>query len=244
MGKSKLLKRMAIALSVLCVCAFAATATVVAYLGQRGAHPSPFPSREGEAPCGEFPEIDWIYWQQINPRVIGWITIPGTRVNNPIVQASIDDPSFYLFHDIYDDANFTGCPFLDAGCIEEGGLLRCPNSVVYGHNMGWSQDMFGDLEFYADRQFAEEHKDILLQTPEVSLRLKVQAATVIPGESARKRIDFLDDADFDSWWKDQFSKANIQLAPSAQLDRNLLTLCTCSYSHWNDERTLIYCMSA
>ena len=40
-----------------------------------------------EDPQSPFPEVDWDYWQGVNPDVIGWITVPGTTINSPIVQA-------------------------------------------------------------------------------------------------------------------------------------------------------------
>lgn len=43
-----------------------------------------------------FPEVDWDYWKSVNPDVIGWVTVPGTNIDSPIVQAHSDDPEYYL----------------------------------------------------------------------------------------------------------------------------------------------------
>ena len=36
----------------------------------------------------------------MNGDVIGWITVPGTDNNHPILQAHASDPDYYLHHDI------------------------------------------------------------------------------------------------------------------------------------------------
>ena len=234
----------AIAVAALSVCTLAVAVATIGYLGHRGAHPSPNPSGKTGSSSGEFPEVDWAYWKGVNPDIIGWITVPGTAVNQPIVQARVQAPDFYLTHDVYGEANYTGCPYLDAECVAEGGLLRCPNSVVYGHNMGWSRDMFGDLACYADEAWGEEHRDVLIQMPDARLHLKVQALAVVPGWDDARRIEFPNREDFASWWNARFEESDVWYEPEPHANRNLVTLCTCSYSHWDNERTLVYCMAA
>ena len=237
--------RSTIALGIAAACAFTlvATCAVVASLEQRGAHPRHSPDTADATQSDGFPHIDWDTWQTVNPDVIGWITIPGTGIDHPIVQAHRSNPQFYLTHDVYGAQNFTGCPYLDASC-ENKGLMRCPNSVVFGHNMGWNQDMFADLEYYGDRDFAAEHRVALLQTPEFKVRLSVQAADVIPGWESIKRTEFSSAGDFADWWHERYASALVRLAEDAPANGNLLTLCTCSYSQWQNERTLVYCMAA
>ena len=43
------------------------------------------------------PELKEIY--ELNHDLVGWITIPGTNVDYPVVQS--DDMDFYLHHDFY-----------------------------------------------------------------------------------------------------------------------------------------------
>ena len=76
--------------------------------------PSPRSGAERTAPSEEaaFPEVDWSYWQEVNPDVVGWVTVPGTGIDHPVVQASAEDPEFYLTHDVYRKRSVYGCPFL------------------------------------------------------------------------------------------------------------------------------------
>ena len=80
-----------------------------------------------------FPVVDWDYWQGVNSDVIGWITVPGTTIDSPIVQAPKDDPDYYLKHDVYGNYNPHGAIYLDADC-EDGLLAR--NAVIMGHHYG------------------------------------------------------------------------------------------------------------
>ena len=243
MRKKQAARTIACALTLASACALASAFIVLSNLGLRGAHPSPDPKAPDAAAPGRFPAVNWEYWKTVNPDVVGWITIPGTTVNHPIVQARADDPEYYLSHDVYGEMNYTGCPFLDAACENGGGLLRSSNSVVYGHNLGWSQEVFGDLELFSDRAFARSHRDVLLQTPATHVLMKVQAVDVIPGWDMSKRTEFQDSADFANWWTVRFGESDVQLVPQAPKDCNILTLCTCSYQRWASERTLVYCVA-
>lgn len=184
--------------------------------------------------------IDWERWRTINPRIIGWITVPGTQVDHPIVQAPTDDTTFYLDHDVFGAWNPYGCPYLDAGCAAQG--WDSPNCVIFGHNMGWDQTMFADLARYASADFAAAHPTVILQTPNGAKELTVQAATVVSEDDASKRLSFLDRADFLSWWQATFESAAVPCVAHPAQSGTLITLCTCSYHQGSNERTLVYAM--
>ena len=66
------------------------------------------------------PTVDWEFWLSVNPDIVAWVSVPGTDIDYPVVQASADDPTFYLDHDVYRCWNPYGCPYLDAGCAGRG----------------------------------------------------------------------------------------------------------------------------
>lgn len=47
----------------------------------------------------------------INPDLVGWLTIPNTNINFPIVQC--EDNDFYLDHSFEGDYDTLGTPFMD-----------------------------------------------------------------------------------------------------------------------------------
>lgn len=212
-------------------------------------------NREGDEEG--FPHVNWDYWCSVNPDVVGWITVPGTVVNGPVVLAPPDDPDYYLSHDVYGDYSWYGCFYLDASC-SVGGLLGSPNAVVFGHNMSRVDgSMFTAFSEYVDLDFATSHAEILLQTPDAKEKLAVVGARVISGDSADKRTSFADSEDFKAYRDDCFSSCEVMLPVTGDAEREegakgsgevgrsieterFFTFVTCSYTRYQNERTLVY----
>ena len=78
-----------------------------------------------------------------NPDTVGYITIDGTQVDNPVVQTA--DNEYYLDHG-FDGQEFrAGTVFMD--CTDSFGAYPdqwSENIVLYGHNMA-DNTMFGSL---------------------------------------------------------------------------------------------------
>lgn len=225
-----------------------ATAAVMLACGLLSMKGSASPSPSGQAVTASsetacdalgFPEVDWEYWRSVNPDVIGWITVPGTEVDQPIVQASSDDPEYYLHHDVYRKTNVYGVPYLDASCSATG-LLGSPNAVVFGHHMS-DGSVFAALSQYSTSvEFAEEHPVVLLQTPSEKRVLSVRFARIVDGSSSSKRTTFLDDTDRRQWYAAELAGASTVLDADATPPSSLVCLCTCSYNIFDNERTLVY----
>ncbi|MCI9629242.1 MAG: class B sortase [Eggerthellaceae bacterium] len=205
---------------------------------QSNATPNPAPGQQNTIDSDGFPEVDWEYWQDINPDVVGWITIPDTNINYPIMQAFESDPEYYLKHDIYKNWNPWGVPFLDVQCKDRG-LFSSFNAVVYGHNM-LDGSMFEHLVNYSDSNFAEAHRDIYLQTPTTKKIYRVYTADVVRGTDPIKRCNFDDVADYRSWRDLRFEDSQMKLSNDASHVSRTITLCTCSHNYWKNERTIVY----
>lgn len=106
-----------------------------------------------------------------NPDVIGWLTIPGMNVDYPIMQTK-EDEDYYLDKDFNGNYNANGSLILDDDSIMGSGTkandyldgtLPSTNLIVHGHNMK-SGAMFGNLDYYRDKKYEEEHNKIKLKT--------------------------------------------------------------------------------
>ncbi len=104
------------------------------------------------------PEYERLY--EANADFAGWITIAGTEIDYPVMQAVSESSDFYLNHDFNGAEDINGSIFLDSR-----NNLESPNDnmIVYGHNMK-SGMMFGGLKDYLDKNYWMEHKTITFDT--------------------------------------------------------------------------------
>lgn len=120
----------------------------------------PIPEETGESvepiePAESTRDLSELFRQ--NSECIGWICIPDTAVNYPVMHTP-DNPEKYLRQSFYGEYSVSGVPFLDGRCSLDSG-----NLILYGHNMK-NGTMFSDLRYYADTAFRESHPVIEFQT--------------------------------------------------------------------------------
>ena len=97
---------------------------------------------------------DWDSLCSENQDIKGWLCIPDTLINFPVV--GTDDNAFYLSHDFSGDKDKAGCPFMDKDT-----QVWDFNRVIYGHNMGTgSEAMFSTLLKYEQEDYLKEHPTI------------------------------------------------------------------------------------
>lgn len=223
---------------VLCCAAVAGAIAIIVHIGEQrdAAMPDPSPRGTWQPRPDGFPIVDWSYWAEANPDIIGWLTIPGTSIDLPIAQGPADDPDYYLSHDAYGNYNPYGCPYLDAECAEMGLLSR--NSVIFAHHAS-DGSMFSDLASYSDPAFASRHGMILLQTPEWKARLTPRMVSVVDASKEPKQTSFANDAEYGAWWQEKRSEATLDI-DAAEAPIRTYSFVTCSYSTWRNERTVVY----
>ena len=192
---------------------------------------------ESAQPAEEQPEpeslVDLPALQTEYPDIKGWISIPGTCVDYPVLQSSADDPEYYLRRTYKGEWRTAGSIFFQWDCSAES-----QNTVVYGHNMN-DGTMFAVLQKMADEAFRKEHSKILLQTSD-GLR-EYQIAAVLKTDITKlpfNRTEFADHADFLSFQKELFAQSLYESQTIPGEDCRLLTLVTCSYE-WENARTVV-----
>ncbi len=94
-----------------------------------------------------------------NPDCIGWIYIPDTSVDYPVMFTP-QIPEKYLRKNFDGAYSVAGIPFLDHRCN-----FDCNNLIIYGHNMS-NGTMFADLIKYLDEDFRQDHLSIEFETVE------------------------------------------------------------------------------
>lgn len=94
---------------------------------------------------------------EINPDFFGWIQIEGTKIDYPVMY-SPDRPEYYIRRAFDGSVSNSGVPFVDENCPVEGNCY-----IIYGHHMK-NQTMFGQLVFYAEKSYWEEHPVVQFDT--------------------------------------------------------------------------------
>ena len=170
---------------------------------------------------------------QKNSDLAGWLTIPGTRIDYPVMY-SPDEPERYL-HANFDAAySFAGLPFLDAACDTESG-----NRIVYAHNM-LDGSMFRTLLKYQQKDFWQRNPVISFNTLYEEQEYEVVAAfydkVYKKSDTNFKFYQFYDTSDqssFDEAMAYYREHALYDTGVTAQCGDLFLTLVTCAYQTEN-----------
>ncbi|MBP0974209.1 MAG: class B sortase [Oscillospiraceae bacterium] len=89
--------------------------------------------------------------KEILPEMIGWVTLDGTTVDYPIMQAP--DNIRFLNMDPFGDYSLAGSIFLD--CRNDP-QFNDDYSLIYGHHMEYGR-MFGALDAFIDPAYLWQH---------------------------------------------------------------------------------------
>ena len=176
--------------------------------------------------------IDFEALRAVNPDIVGWITIPGTRVDYPIVQGTDNDK--YLHTSFEGEETIAGSVFLD---FESDSDMKGRNNIIYGHNMK-NGTMFKDVNNYKDESFFKENQEFTLYTPEKTIRLKAIAAYYGEAKPIVRKTKFKTQESFDAFLQEMVSPCSFAELPDVEVT-SLYTLVTCSYEI-NDARTFLF----
>jgi len=170
-----------------------------------------------------------------NSECIGWLCIPDTVVNYPVMHTP-ENPQKYLRRNFYGEYSQSGTYFLDGRCSMES-----DNLIIYGHNMR-NDTMFGSLPKYMEEAYRQAHSVIEFETETGCAEYTVFAVVTV-----KKQDDwygFINAADCEEFKKqlEQIrSKALYCSDDMPEYGAQLLTLSTC-YNSANDGRLLVIAM--
>ena len=159
--------------------------------------------------------------REVNPDVVGWIFLPGSQVNYPIVQG--EDNQYYLEHTWDNQKNIAGSIFLEA--TNSPDLTDC-RSILYGHNM-INMSMFAILHYYANSYYVKQFPYAYLVTDEGVLRYEIYSTyqAAVDSKTYALELDHRHMPSFIQMTLDE-SEFDMGIVP-ADTDR-ILTLSTCT----------------
>ncbi len=175
---------------------------------------------------------------EMNPDIIGWISVPNSPISYAVTQKKDDKNTYYLTHNVNKDYDAAGCPFLDyRNEVGPGKLSKC--SIIYGHHRR-NGTMFAKLKYYDEIDFYKQNPVITFDTIYDRAQWVVFANFRATSSSDTGKIfkyiktSFKDDTEFLNFVAAIKKRSLINSPVEVNADDQLLILSTCSYekAHW------------
>lgn len=169
--------------------------------------------------------------QAENPDCVGWLTIPDTTVDYPVVWTP-EKPEHYLRRDFYGNHASGGTPFLDGRNVAQA---EGQNLILYGHNM-LDGTMFKPMLRYLTPSFRQTHQDIYLELNGAQYRYQVIAALETNTRSpVYTYTDLSDSTEMEDFRAALLEETGLDAIPQTE---GYLTLSTCN-DQGGDSRVLV-----
>lgn len=172
--------------------------------------------------------IDFKRLKKINSEIFGWLYIPDTNIDYPLLQSNSRD-DYYLHNDIYGNYKYAGSLFSEY-CNSTDMSDRV--TLIYGHNM-IDGSMFADLHKFRDISFFDKHTKFYIYTPKHKLTYKVVSAYEFDDRHIMNTYNFAEDKVFEEYLytiqnpRSLSSNVNNKLKHKFSVDDKIVTLSTC-----------------
>lgn len=166
--------------------------------------------------------VDLAALRQVNPDVVGWIRIPGTKIDYPLMQG--EDNDYYLNRTWEGRNNSVGSIFLEHLSNPD---LTDFNTIVYGHNMK-NGSMFAGLRKYTQAGYWEQHPYVYILSDAGVYRYEVFAAYKVPLDSPAYGLSFNQSETRINFLTYALENTEIQTGIIPELTDRILTMSTCS----------------
>ena len=164
-------------------------------------------------------ELDFDKLNQMNSDTIGWIRIPNTNINYPIVQSTNNE--YYLTHSFYKEENDEGWIFLN---YLNSYNLKDPNTIIFGHDTH-GNNMFSDLKKLYDGLLGN-YIPITIYTKENTYHYDTFAIFLVEEESNQFLNAILTEDDI----QDALNNSKYNFGVEVNKENKILTLSTCYHS--------------
>lgn len=181
---------------------------------------------------------EYITLYEQNSDFAGWLHIDNTGIDYPVM-CTPSDSEYYLRRAFDKSSSQSGTPF-----IGKDSTLDSDMFIIYGHNMK-NDTMFGTLDYYSEKAFAEENPYIDFTTTTEHRTYEVFAAVktriLYQNESGYRYYEqagSLDEMNFEELvqWLIQNSLYDTDVVP--EYGEQIMILSTCSY-HTENARFIV-----
>lgn len=136
-------------------------------------------------------------WKR-NPDLVGWIEVPGTNINYPVVQSRTEN--YYLYNNFDEEVDYHGTIYVREVCDV---FKPSDNLTIYGHHL-IDGTMFHELDEFKKESFWREHKTFTFDTVSEHHTYEIVSvflttATLGEGFTYHEFVDAADAAEFDAY---------------------------------------------
>lgn len=169
---------------------------------------------------------------QYNADFKGWIKVPGTSIDMPLVQGQDND--FYLEYNHKKIFDYAGSLYYD---YRNAADLSDLHGIIYGHYMK-DGTMFQNLHNFKDEQFFSENKIIELYGLAQGHRYEIFSVQIVSADTYRLNLPKDQDALL-GYAEDLLAHSIFNKEYEFPSELKLLTLVTCTYE-FDNARLLIH----
>lgn len=177
---------------------------------------------------------DYVRYKSINSDVIGWISVPNTRIEYPVVIG--EDNDYYLGRNVEKERSKSGSIYMD---YRNANPDQQRHIVLYGHNMR-NGTMFQNLNYYKKKDFFDNNRTIYLYWNDKPVEYEIYAAFNVGIDTDFIKTKFDGDEEFLADMNTLKSLSKYSPSPDVELKASdqVLTLSTCTYEY-DDQRFVV-----
>ena len=184
--------------------------------------------------------VDWEALWAVNPDTVGWVYIPNTVINYPIVQG--DDNEYYLGRDFDGEEGWLadfGTVFLD---YRNDSSWSDDSNFVYGHHLN-DGSMFAAIGEMDSQDRFEQCRTVYLLTPERNYKLRGYSLVHCAGTEAIVKTEFDDADDMTSYVQDKINRSEFDPGdiPDASEIKKSIAFATCDNTYRSTGRYVLFC---
>lgn len=184
-------------------------------------------------PVSEKDSVSFGELKNINPDVVGWITVDNTNIDYPIVQG--ENNMVYINQSVTGEYSLTGAIFLDSRNSYD---FSDRVSILYGHNMV-ADAMFGGIDLYSDKMYFDNHLYGTVFSNGKYYRLTVFAYAEANGYDGKIYNPYVDRNSYTQWFDYLKTKCIHLYSENMPAYENIVVMSTCSSTETDGRRLLV-----
>lgn len=178
-------------------------------------------------------EVNFDNLKSINPDTVGWIKVPGTKINYPFVHTT--DNEYYLKHTFDKTSNKKGWVYLDYRNNMDN---LSKNTILYAHGLVNNQ-MFGSMRKVIKPSWYNNKNNyiITIATPRGNQKWQVFSTYTIEPESYYITTNFKDNDEFNNFINTLKQRSVYNYGVDVNTNDKILTLSSC---YDNEKRMVLH----